>query len=117
MANLVKKDDVTNELDVVFMKGTRLNFIECKSGTQQHGKWQDVFYKVESIKKQFGALQVYSHLASSSNNILDKENKIKTEVQLRADLYNCKIIPAEIIRQLAKASTVEQEYEILKPYV
>lgn len=113
--------DNGNELDVAFMKGTRLNFIECKSGTQQHGdgdgNWQGVFYKVESIKKQFGALQVYSHLASSSNNILDKENKIKEEVQRRADLYKCKIIPAEIIRQLAKASTVEQEYEILKPYV
>lgn len=118
---IVKKigvlNDNGNELDVAFMKGTKLNFIECKSGIQQHGHWQEVFYKVESIKKQFGALQVYSHLASSSNNILDEENKIKEEVQRRADLYNCKIIPAEIIRQLAKASTVEQEYDILKPYV
>ena len=116
------QNDNGNELDVAFMKGTRLNFIECKSGTQQHGKWQDVFYKVESIKKQFGALQVYSHLASSSNNILDKENKIKTEVQLRADLYNCTIISAEIIRQLAMASNAEEECKILinepnKPYV
>jgi hypothetical protein len=114
---VVSKDNVPNELDVAFMKGTSLNFIECKSGAQAHGSSQDVFHKIESIKKNFGALQVYSHLASSSNNILDKENKIKKEVQQRADLYKCKIIPAEIIRQLAKASTVEQEYEILKPYV
>ena len=112
------ENDNGNELDVVFMKGTSLNFIECKSGSQnQPGTPQDVFYKIESIKKQFGALRVYSHLASSSNNILDKENKVKEAVQRRADLYDCKIIPAEIIRQLAKASTVEQEYEILKPYV
>lgn len=115
---VVSKDGVPNELDVVFMKGTSLNFIECKSGAQnQPGSSQDVFHKIESIKKNFGALRVYSHLASSSNSILDKENNIKEEVQRRADLYKCKIIPAEVIRQLAKASTVEQEYEILKPYV
>lgn len=114
---LVKKDDVTNELDVVFMKGTSLNIVECKTGAQDHGSWTDVFYKLQAVKQQFGALHINSFLVSASKNILDKDNNIMDAVQKRAAFYKCKIIPAEIIRQLAKASTVEQEYEILKPYV
>lgn len=114
---VVSKDGVPNELDVAFMKGTSFNFIECKSGAQNHGSSQDVFHKIESIKKNFGALLVYSHLASSSKNIFDKDNQIKKEVKLRAELYKCKIICAKTISQLAKVSTAEQEYEILKPYV
>lgn len=114
---LVKKDGVTNELDVVFMKGTSLNIVECKTGAQDHGHWTEVFYKLQAVKQQFGALHINSFLVSASKNILDKDNNIRDAVQKRADFYKCKIIPAEVIRQLAKASTVEQEYEILKPYV
>lgn len=110
---------VQNELDIAFMKGTKLNFIECKSGAQNHSSnsKQDVFYKIESIKNQFGALQVYSHLASSSSNILDENHNILESVQIRADLYNCKIISSEIIIELAKASSVEDECKILAPFI
>lgn len=109
---------VPNELDVVFMKGTTLNIVECKTGKQEQGAPVDVFYKLEAIKKQFGALQINSFLVTASGSILNKDNSIKPNIQDRAELYKCKILLPDLIRQLASANDQEEiQLEILKSII
>lgn len=97
------KSEVRNDWDVSFMYNQSLRFIECKTGIQDHDPMgNDTLYKVEAIKKQLGALNVKSYLATTSQNILE-EGKIKCSIGTRAKLYGCIIIPGEIIRKLAMA--------------
>ena len=109
--------EVPNELDVTFMKGIELNIVECKTGSQEHGSWTDVFYKIEAVKKQFGSLRIKSYVVSTSKNILDAKGNIKEAVLARANFYNCTILPAKMIKELAEASSEEKEYEILQQYI
>ena len=78
---IVKKigvqDDNGNELDVAFMKGTKLNFIECKSGIQQHSHWQEVFYKVESIKNNLEPCRFIPIWLAHQTTFLTKKIKSK----------------------------------------
>jgi hypothetical protein len=60
----------------------------------------DTLYKVEAIKKQLGALNVKSYLATTSQNIIE-EGKIKCSIGTRAKLYGCIIIPGNTIKKLA----------------
>jgi hypothetical protein len=90
-----------NEIDVAFMKDHTLSFVECKSGSQNNDKDSDVLYKVETIRKQLGALRVKSYLATTTNNIL-QDGQIKESFANRASLYHCTIIPLGQICQLAK---------------
>jgi hypothetical protein len=89
-----------NEFDVAFMHNYGLRILECKSGSQDHDPGTDILYKVEAIKRQFGAIHIRSFLATTSTNVTNK-GVLKENVKNRADLYNCKIITANEIRQLA----------------
>jgi len=101
-------DESGNELDVAFMHNHGLSMIECKSGSQDHDKKADVLYRVEAIKRQFGAIRVGSCLATTASNVLDKDNKVKKPISTRADIYQCRILICDEIRELAQnADNVE----------
>jgi hypothetical protein len=105
-----KKDSSTtktkspNELDVAFMQDQSLYSIECKTGEQKHDKNGDnALYKVEAIKKNFGAIKVKSCLATTSENVIDKKTgKIKEQLATRADIYKCNIVLREQLQKIAK---------------
>jgi len=98
------ESEIRNDWDVSFMFNQSLRFVECKTGIQDHDpNGNDTLYKVEAIKKQLGALNVKSYLATTSPNILEIENeKIKKSIATRAKLYDCIIIPGSAISKLAK---------------
>lgn len=90
-----------NEFDVSFMRGYSLEMIECKSGSQAHDPGSDILYKIEAVTRQFRALRVRSYLATTGDNVLDKDRNIKPSVKNRASIYNCRVITAAEIRQIA----------------
>jgi hypothetical protein len=93
-----------NELDIAFMKDQMLHIIECKTGTQSHDEKEvNALYKIEAIKKQFGALKVKSIFATTSDNILDRNKKeIKEHIRNRAGIYDCTIITRDDLKELAE---------------
>jgi len=107
------QNKVKNDLDIAFMYGQSLRFVECKTGDQRHDpSGNETLYKVEAIKKQLGALNIKSYLATTAPNIL-KGNEIKDAIAERAKLYNCTIIPSMEIRALAEME-INKNPEIVK---
>jgi hypothetical protein len=96
-----QQGEVKNDWDVSFMYQQSLRFIECKTGDQkQDPSGNETLYRVEAVKKQLGALNVKSYLATTSPNIM-VDGEIKPNISRRADLYNCTIIPSDKISKLA----------------
>lgn len=101
-------DPSGNDFDVSFMQDHGLSMVECKSGSQDHDPGSDILYKVEAVTRQFRALRVRSYLATTGTNVLDKENKVKASLRTRADIYQCRILVRDEIRELAqKADNVD----------
>ncbi len=94
-------DSSGNEFDVAFMHNHGLSMIECKSGSQKHDSGADILYKIEAVTRQFRALRVRSFLATTATNVLDRENKVKESLQVRADIYQCRLLIGNQIRELA----------------
>lgn len=91
--------EVNNEIDVSFMKNYHLNIIECKSGNPMSN---EALYKLEAVIGQIRALHVRSWLATTSNEIFNKDGKTINENLLnRASLYRCSFINKFQIQQLA----------------
>lgn len=114
-----------NDLDVAFMMNQSLCIVECKTGDQEHDPaGKDILYKIEAIKSGLRALRVKTFLAATSKNVIDpKKGGIKEALQRRADIYECKIIAGEKLRELADlciskspklAERVAEEFEIRK---
>lgn len=90
-----------NDLDVAFMMNQSLCIVECKTGARPDGK--DVLYKIEAIKSGLRALRVKTYLATTSDNVIDPQTRgIKEPLIRRADIYECKIIPGEKLREMAE---------------
>ncbi len=94
-------DSSGNDFDVAFMRDYGLAMVECKSGSQDHDPGSDILYKVEAVTRQFRALRVRSYLATTGDNILDASGKLKSSVKNRASIYNCRVVTASEIRQIA----------------
>jgi len=95
------------------MYNQSLRFVECKTGDQEHdSSGNETLYKVEAVKRQLGALNIKSYLATTSPNVL-KDNDIKEAIADRAELYNCTIIPSMQIRALAQMK-LDNDPEIVK---
>lgn len=114
-----------NDLDVTFMMNQSLCIVECKTGGQEHDPaGKDVLYKIEAIKSGLRALRVKTYLATTSDNVVDpQKGGIKEPLLRRADIYECKIIAGEKLRELAElyflrspkmAERVAEEFEIRK---
>jgi Domain of unknown function (DUF1887) len=95
-------DAAGNEVDVAFMTEHRLCLLECKSGAQGHDRKADVLYKIAAVARQFQALRVQSYLATTADSVLSG-GKLKDNIRERARLYNCRVITARTIRQLAQS--------------
>lgn len=95
-------DHSGNDFDVAFMHNHGLSMIECKTGSQGHDAGGDVLYKTEAVTRQFRALRARSFLATTAPNVLDKENKVKEALRVRADIYQCRILIGDQIRELAR---------------
>jgi hypothetical protein len=95
-------DTSGNDFDVAFMQNYGLEMIECKSGAQEHDPGSDILYKVEAVTRQFRALRVKSYLATTGTHVLDREKRIKPAIATRAAIYNCRILTADNIRDLAR---------------
>lgn len=94
-------DQSGNDFDVAFMHNYGLSMVECKSGSQDHDPGSDILYKVEAVTRQFRALRVRSYLATTGGNVLDNNNNLKASLRTRSDIYNCRILVREEIRELA----------------
>jgi hypothetical protein len=94
-------DSSDNELDVAFMNENRLSLIECKSGSQKHDRKGDILYKVAAVALQFHAVRVQTYLATMASSSLSGRS-IKPNIRTRAEIYRCRILTAEVIRNLAK---------------
>jgi hypothetical protein len=90
-----------NELDIAFMREYGLATVECKSGAQGHDPDADVLHKVEAVMRQFRALLVRSYLATTSANVLDSGGALRPAIRDRAELYKCRVVIPDQIRQLA----------------
>jgi hypothetical protein len=100
--NKTLENEVKNDWDVAFMYDQSLRFVECKTGDQKHDPTgNETLYKIEAIKKQLGALNIKSYLATTAPNVLDG-NKIREPIKNRAKLYNCTVIPSVKIREIAE---------------
>jgi len=100
--NSIPKKEVKNDWDIAYMYDQSLRFVECKTGDQKHDPTgNETLYKIEAIKKQLGALNIKSYLATTAPNVLDG-NEIREAIKSRAKLYNCTIIPNMKIHELAK---------------
>ncbi|MFI5456516.1 MAG: Card1-like endonuclease domain-containing protein [Isosphaerales bacterium] len=101
-------DQSGNDFDVAFIHNHSLSMVECKSGSQDHDPGTNILYKVEAVTRQFRALRVRSYLATTGGCVLDKENRVKESLQTRADIYQCRILVRDEIRELAQeADNVE----------
>ncbi|MEX1027459.1 MAG: DUF1887 family CARF protein [Candidatus Paceibacterota bacterium] len=94
--------DTPNDFDIAFMHKFELNMIECKSGAQEQDRDVDALYKVEAVIRQFRALRVRSYLATTSDNLFDKQGNIKPSLQDRAAIYNCRFVTKSEIQHLAE---------------
>ena len=109
----MQKKEVKNDWDIAFMYNQSLRFVECKTGDQEHDpSGNETLYKVEAVKRQLGALNIKSYLATTSPNVL-KGNDIRDAIADRAELYNCTVIPSMIIRSLAEMK-LNKDPEIVK---
>ena len=95
-----------NEFDITFMRDYGLCMVECKSGAQEHDPDGGALYKIEAALRQFRALRVRSYLATTSGNVLEG-GKLKATIRNRADLYACRVLVADQIRELARNPTSE----------
>lgn len=102
-------DQSGNEFDVSFMHNFALSMIECKSGSQSHDPGADVLYKIEALIRQFRALRVRSYLATTSSDVLDQEGHVKQHLRNRSEIYNCTILTANDIVQLADESVTSDQ--------
>lgn len=94
--------EVKNDWDVSFMYQQSLRFVECKTGDQkQDPSGNETLYRVEAVKQQLGALNVKSYLVTTSPNIM-ADGEVKPNIERRAELYNCTIIPADKVCELAR---------------
>lgn len=99
-----KGKKLQNDLDVAFMTDQSLRIVECKSGAQEHDKeGSDTLYKIEAIRKQFGALRVMSYLVTTSDNVIDPNTGgVRENLEHRAGLYGCRIVKPGDVRELAR---------------
>jgi hypothetical protein len=96
-------DDSTGcDFDVAFMRNYGLSMVECKSGAQEHDEGGDILYKVEAVIRQVRALRVKSYLATTGKNIYESDDRIKSSIHNRANIYQCNIITASDIKRLAE---------------
>ncbi len=59
--------------------------------------------RIEAIKSSLRALSVNTYLATTSDNVIDPQTGgIKEPLLIRADIYDCKIIPGWKLREMAK---------------
>jgi hypothetical protein len=108
-----KGDTLGNDFDVSFMRAHGLCMIECKSGSQGHDPGGDILYKIEAVTRQFRALRVQSWLATTSDNVLDRNGQVKSNIATRAAIYGSRLILPAQIAQLAAAPDDRQLIESL----
>ncbi|HZW34346.1 MAG TPA: DUF1887 family CARF protein [Isosphaeraceae bacterium] len=104
-----KGDSSGNDLDIAFIRNHGLAMVECKSGGQEHDPSGEILYKVEAVKRQFGAIRVQSILATTSDKILEQNGSLKTTFENRADIYQCRILSRAEIRRLGKEADSADE--------
>lgn len=95
---------VPNDIDVSFMHNHGMAMVECKSGTQEHdrSRGMDTLYKIEAVARQLRALRVRSFFVTTGSNVLDGDGTVRSALEARADLYNCRILSRERITELAR---------------
>lgn len=101
--NDLKGQTTDNEWDVIFMRDQSLCIIECKTGdlSQYSSSGSDLIYEIAGIKSQLQALRVKTYLVTTSEKVKCEEGMIKKDLLLRSKVYDCDVIPAWEIRDLA----------------
>jgi len=98
--NKEKGKEAKNEFDILFTYNNNLYMVECKSLNQGHDPKTEILYKISALQEELGRLTTKSFLASTAENIMDKNNpdEIKKSLLERAGFLNCVIIkPSELI--------------------
>ena len=93
-----------HELDVTLMKNDyTFEFMECKSGSQEHDKKGDIFYRIETERKMLGAIRTKSYFVTNSKTFSEDGDELKNEsLESRAKSYDCKPILGKAIERLAE---------------
>jgi len=100
------REGTFNELDVLFTLENRLYLVECKSldaaeGSEQGGAvtLTSFLYKLGALRQEFG-LTPLGYLATTSEDILDKDGRAKETLLKRARQFNIEILPLIQIQDL-----------------
>jgi len=109
-----KENTSENELDVSLMRNYAFEFIECKSGSQEHDKGGEIFYRIEAVRNSPGALRSKAYFVSNSHTFSQDGLDLKSDaLKLRAKTYNCTPILSKAIEDMAKnpnAETIKQVF-------
>ena len=97
---LMNRQGGDNEYDVMFTRGNKLYFIECKSLDQNDDKKTDALYKIGALQKEFG-LRTESFLLTTSPHVLGKGGKLKETVRARAEQFNTTVLIGSDVANLA----------------
>ena len=88
-----------NEIDVLFTRENVLHLVECKSlgaaegGEQELGGTVTSFiYKLAALRQEFG-LTPRGYLATTAEEVLEKDGTVKEHLKKRAEQFNICIIP------------------------
>lgn len=97
----IERENVNNEIDIMFTRENRLYVIECKTSiydsNQEKNILNDTLYKLSALKKDFG-LFVKPYLFTLSQEG-DKINRSHTD---RSDLFGITMVDSEVICDPAK---------------
>jgi hypothetical protein len=97
-----KENTSENELDVSLMRNYAFEFIECKSGSQEHDKKGEIFYRIEAVRNSPGALRSKTYFVSNSHTFSEDGDTLKSEaLKQRAETYNCTPILGKAIENMA----------------
>lgn len=124
-----RKNPEPNELDVTFVREYSLCAVECKTG-MKHDKKFNALYKLVAVMAQNQALRKRVYFATTDEVIYDNDKKasgaensasvptgdepVKKFVEGRAALYGMKLLTPKRIRDLASASSDEEELKLLE---
>ncbi len=92
-----------NEFDIVFMRGTTLCTVECKSGSQEHPGASPLadLYKAEAITHPLKALHTKVWYATTAKKIEDESGNVSKELSERANMNKWGLIAPRDLRDLA----------------
>ena len=91
-----------NELDVCFIKNNQLFVIECKSGISSESMFNEIVYKVSSLKEVLLGLDCHSYIFSLKKDPTGDLKKVAKYMNIRFLDYDCLTNPEKLKKEVDK---------------